>query len=79
VLDEPTQGADVDARAEIHELIGQTAARGSAILAASADAEELARLCHRVLVMRGGRVTAQLEGSDLAAVTLDRLSLGAAA
>jgi ribose transport system ATP-binding protein len=79
VLDEPTQGVDVGARAEIHELIGQTAARGSAILAASADAEELARLCHRVLVMRGGRVTAQLEGSDLAAVTLDRLSLGAAA
>jgi ribose transport system ATP-binding protein len=71
VLDDPTQGVDIGAKAEIHGLIDQAAARGMAVLVLSSDHEELARLCHRVLVLRSGVVTDELQPP---AVTPDRLT-----
>jgi ribose transport system ATP-binding protein len=62
LLHEPTQGVDVGARQEIHALLKQAAIDGAAILCASSDHEQLAALCHRVVVIRGGRVVAQLQG-----------------
>ncbi len=60
VLHEPTQGVDVGARAQLLGLIRQAAAAGVAIVMASIEAEDLALACDRVLVLRGGRIAAEL-------------------
>jgi ribose transport system ATP-binding protein len=65
LLDEPTQGVDVGAKAAIYELVHDAAARGAAVLAASSDTAELASLCDRVVVMCDGYASAELTGRDL--------------
>ncbi len=65
LLDEPTQGVDVGAKAAIYQQISDAAANGMAVLVASSDAEELVHLCDRVLVMRSGAVAVELSGSTL--------------
>jgi ribose transport system ATP-binding protein len=70
VLDEPTRGVDVGARAEIHRLVRALAQRGMAVLVISSEPEELPDLCDRVLVMAEGRVVAELSGD---ALTRDRI------
>ena len=62
VLDEPTQGVDVGAKSDIHKLVDEAAAQGTAVLVASTDHEELVRLCHRVLVLRRGRIADEMSG-----------------
>ena len=54
LLDEPTQGIDVAAKAQIHALIRDFAARGGGVLVNSSDLAELARLCDSVLAVRQG-------------------------
>lgn len=71
VLDEPTQGVDVGAKTDIHGLIDTAAHRDTAVLVLSTDHEELARLCHRVLVLRSGRIVEELRAPGL---TADRLT-----
>ena len=58
ILDEPTQGVDVAAKAEIHALIRRLAARGLAVLMISSDLSEILASCDRVAVMRDGTITA---------------------
>lgn len=65
MLDEPTQGVDVGARQKIFEALDSAKAKGTAILCASSDAEQLAQLCDRVLVFSKGRVIAELKGQDI--------------
>ena len=65
LLDEPTQGVDVGARQDIWDALDRAAAGGTAVLIGSTDYEQLARLCHRVLVMARGRVVQELSGSAL--------------
>ncbi len=65
VLDEPTQGVDIGAKATIHRLIAGAAAKGLAVLVVGDDAEELVEICHRVVVLRDGRAALELGGSDL--------------
>jgi ABC-type sugar transport system ATPase subunit len=65
LLDEPTQGVDVGAKAAIYDLVADAAARGAAVLMASSDTAELASVCDRVVVMRDGAACAELEGRDL--------------
>jgi ribose transport system ATP-binding protein len=65
ILDEPTRGVDVGARAEIHRLIRALAARGIAVLVISSEPEELPDLCDRVLVMAEGRIVSELAGETL--------------
>jgi ABC-type sugar transport system ATPase subunit len=74
LLDEPTQGVDAAARTEIHAVIREAAARGCAVLVASSDFPELAQLCHRVDVLRGGRVALEVTGPDLTANHLTELA-----
>jgi ribose transport system ATP-binding protein len=62
LLDEPTQGVDVGAKVGIYRAIDHAASGGAAVLLASSDGEELALVCDRVLVLRRGRVHAELEG-----------------
>ena len=62
VADEPTRGIDVGAKHQIHELLVELAASGTAILLISSEIEEVLGLSHRVLVMRAGRIVAELAG-----------------
>ncbi|MFJ7216271.1 sugar ABC transporter ATP-binding protein [Amycolatopsis sp. NPDC098790] len=65
VLDDPTRGVDVGARAEMHAVIDSLAAAGKPVVLASTDLAELCELCDRVLVFQRGRVVARLTRSEL--------------
>jgi ABC-type sugar transport system ATPase subunit len=63
ILDEPTRGVDVGARAEIHRLIRGLAEKGLAVLVVSSEPEELPDVCDRVFVMAEGRIVRELAGA----------------
>jgi ribose transport system ATP-binding protein len=65
VADEPTQGVDVGARAEIYRILREVSEGGVPVVVASSDAKELEGLCDRVLVMSRGSVVATLTGEDI--------------
>ena len=65
IADEPTRGIDVGAKRDIYEVLVRLAADGMAILLISNEVEEILGLAHRVLVMRAGRLVAELEGSQM--------------
>jgi ribose transport system ATP-binding protein len=65
LLDEPTNGVDVGAKHGLYEALAEAAAAGAGLLVASGDAEELCAICDRVLVLRSGRVAAELGGHQL--------------
>jgi ribose transport system ATP-binding protein len=56
---------DIGSRKQIFEIIREVAASGTGVVIASAEYEDLAHLCNRVLVMRRGRLVAELTGGDL--------------
>jgi ABC-type sugar transport system ATPase subunit len=64
MLDEPTRGVDVGAKAEIYRLLFEAAGRGIAILASSSEIPELLTICDRIVVMFRGRVAATLSRSE---------------
>jgi rhamnose transport system ATP-binding protein len=61
ILDEPTQGVDVGAKAEIHRLIGDLAAEGMGVLMISSELPEVLGMSDRILVMRRGRIVAAFD------------------
>ncbi len=61
ILDEPTRGIDVGAKAEIHRLMGELAGKGLAILMISSELPEVLGMSDRVLVMREGRLVAEFD------------------
>lgn len=63
LLDEPTQGVDVGAKAELYTFLVSAAKEGRGIVVSSSDVDELVQLCHRVLVMRDGRLVSELDGA----------------
>jgi ribose transport system ATP-binding protein len=65
LLHEPTQGVDIGSRKQILQIIAEAASAGAAVMIASAEYEELANLCHRVLVFRHGRVVQELSADHL--------------
>lgn len=75
VLDEPTQGVDVGAKADIHRLIDHAAEEGTAVVVCSTDTEELVRVCSRVIVLLRGRELTQLVGSDISVERIEALQL----
>jgi ABC-type sugar transport system ATPase subunit len=80
ILDEPTRGVDVSARAAIHRLINKLAAEGTAVLLISSEIEEVLGLAHRVLVMRRGSVTREFSADPpLEAVMEAAFGLGGGA
>ena len=64
ILDEPTQGVDVGAKAEIHKIIRRLAKEGLAVLMISSDLPEVLGMSDRIAVMRGGTITAMLPGKS---------------
>jgi ribose transport system ATP-binding protein len=70
LMDEPTQGVDVGAKAGIFELIAGAAAGGAGVLISSFDAKELALICDRVLVMRDGELVMEVDKADLSEARL---------
>lgn len=79
LMDEPTQGVDIEAKVEIYRVIRDAADDGAGILVASTDNDELAAICDRVIVMRGGRAVATLDGDRLSADSIVEHSLERAA
>jgi ribose transport system ATP-binding protein len=65
VLDEPTRGVDVGAKRDIYFLIQRLAAEGRGVVVISSELVELIGLCHRVAVMRSGRIVATLAANEL--------------
>ncbi|TMD59250.1 MAG: sugar ABC transporter ATP-binding protein, partial [Chloroflexi bacterium] len=70
ILDEPTRGLDVGAKAEVHQIIDELAHEGLAIVFISSELPEILAMSDRILVMREGRQMATLES---AGVTQERL------
>jgi L-arabinose transport system ATP-binding protein len=64
ILDEPTRGVDVGAKADIYAIIDKLAAEGSAILVISSELPEVLGLADRIIVMQGGRVTGELSREE---------------
>ena len=79
ILDEPTQGVDVGAKAEIHKLIGELATQGMAILMISSELPEILGMSDRIVVMRRGAVAGTLERRDATQERIVSLALGSAA
>ena len=75
LFEEPTQGVDVGAKAEIYRQFSEASAAGSALVISSADVDELVAVCHRVLVLRHGHIAEELTGADLTVVNVTRASL----
>jgi ABC-type sugar transport system ATPase subunit len=76
ILDEPTRGVDVGAKAEIHALVDKLAAEGNAILLISSELPEIIRLSTRVLVLREGRLVGELPRAEVSQEALLRLMAG---
>jgi ribose transport system ATP-binding protein len=71
LLHEPTQGVDVGARQQIFAMMGDAAEQGASVICASADYEQLAAVCDRVLIFARGRIVQQLVGHQ---VTKERIT-----
>jgi ABC-type sugar transport system ATPase subunit len=78
ILDEPTRGVDVAAKAEIHALIGELAANGAAVLVISSELPEILALSDRILVLRAGRLVGELGRAEATQTGLLRLMAGLA-
>jgi ribose transport system ATP-binding protein len=76
ILDEPTRGIDVAAKAEIHRHVAELAAQGLAILMVSSDLEEVLGMSDRVVVMREGRIRGILPRAEATAERVAALMTG---
>jgi ABC-type sugar transport system ATPase subunit len=76
IVDEPTRGIDVGAKAEIHQLLDELACQGIALLVVSSELPEIMNLSRRILVMRDGEVAGELERPEFSQARLLRLMAG---
>jgi len=79
LLDEPTRGVDVGAKEEIHRHLEAMAARGLGLVLASSEIPELLRLCHRILVLREGRIVGEMSRAEATAEGIVALAAGVTA
>ena len=78
ILDEPTRGVDVGAKAEIHALIDELAADGCAVILISSELPEVMHLSTRILVLREGRIAGELAREEATQAAVMRLMAGVA-
>ena len=79
ILDEPTRGVDVGAKAEIHALIDELASSGAGVVLISSELPEVLNLCTRIIVLREGRIAGELPRAAATQDALMRLMAGVAA
>ena len=79
IMDEPTRGIDVGAKAEIHALMGRLAQEGMAILMISSELPEVLGMSDRVLVMHAGRLVATIDRADANPESVGAAMAGASA
>src|SRR5579864_1137249 len=77
VLEEPTMGVDVGAKADIYEMLNQELARGAAVVLVSSDLDEVAGICHRALIFDRGRIVEELGRDQLSVARLTAIVGGA--
>jgi simple sugar transport system ATP-binding protein len=65
LLDEPTRGVDVEAKAQIYALVRELAANGKSVIFVSSEAEELPLVCDRIVVLKEGRLTEEFSAPDI--------------
>jgi ribose transport system ATP-binding protein len=78
IVDEPTRGIDVAAKAEIHRLLRQYADAGNGVIVVSSEMPELIGLCDRILVLHEGRLAGEVPGQSATEQTLIHLATGSA-
>jgi ABC-type sugar transport system ATPase subunit len=76
LIDEPTRGVDVGAKAEIYQLLDELACEGKALLVVSSELPELIGLCRRILVLRAGRIAGEVSRAAFSEATLMQLMAG---
>ncbi|MEL7152456.1 MAG: sugar ABC transporter ATP-binding protein [Pseudomonadota bacterium] len=76
ILDEPTKGIDIGSKAAVHEFMADLAADGLAVVMVSSEIPEVLGMSDRVIVMREGRIVAELDGKGLTPETLVRHAAG---
>ncbi len=76
ILDEPTKGIDIGSKAAVHEFMAELAAQGLAVIMVSSEIPEIMGMSDRVIVMREGRIAAELSGDELTPETLVRHAAG---
>jgi ribose transport system ATP-binding protein len=76
VIDEPTRGVDIGAKQQIYRFIAALAAEGRSVVVISSEMAELIGLCHRILVMRGGRIVGEVAGEDMSEHAIVMLATG---
>ncbi|KIF07117.1 ABC transporter ATP-binding protein [Streptomyces sp. RSD-27] len=79
ILDEPTRGIDIGAKAEIYTVIAELSAEGKAVLVISSELPELLGLCDRIYTMAAGRITGEVNRADATQESLMRLMTMSAA
>jgi rhamnose transport system ATP-binding protein len=76
ILDEPTKGIDIGSKAAVHEFMAELASQGLAVIMVSSEIPEILGMSDRVIVMRDGRMVAELTGNDLSPEILVRYAAG---
>jgi ribose transport system ATP-binding protein len=76
VIDEPTRGVDIGTKEQIYRFIANLALQGLSVIVISSEMTELIGLCHRVVVMRNGRVAGEVAQSDLSEDSIVYLATG---
>ena len=65
IIDEPTRGVDIGTKQQIYGFLAALAEKGTALVVISSEMQELIGLCHRILVMRGGRIAGEVSGDEM--------------
>jgi len=76
LMDEPTRGLDIHAKAEVRELLRELANRGAGLLVVSSELEELRAVSDRLLVIERGRLVAEFDAGDVSDEHLMKLAMG---
>ncbi len=76
IIDEPTRGIDIGNKGQIYSFIQRLVQMGRSCIVISSEMQELIGICHRILVMRGGRIVGELGGDQMTEANVAMLAAG---